>query len=82
FSSEWNWQWFWLMTALFSVILGFMNILPIPALDGGHLMFLLYELFTGKKPSDTFLERAQRIGITIVLGLFLYAIMLDIGRLF
>src|SRR5690606_4717117 len=44
FSSEWNWQWFWVMTALFSIILGFMNILPIPALDGGHLMFLLYEL--------------------------------------
>jgi len=82
FSSEWNWQWFWVMTALFSIILGFMNILPIPALDGGHLMFLLYELFTGKKPSDAFLERAQMIGMTIVFGLFLYAIMLDIGRLF
>lgn len=82
YDTSWNWQWFWMLTALFSVIIAFMNLLPIPALDGGHLMFLIYELITGKKPSDAFLERAQMIGMSIVLGLFLYAIVLDFGRLF
>ncbi|MFO7869518.1 MAG: RIP metalloprotease RseP [Bacteroidales bacterium] len=82
YDTSWNWQWFWSLTALFSLIIGFMNLLPIPGLDGGHLMFLIYELIVGKKPSDNFLERAQRIGMTIILALFLYAIVLDFGRLF
>ncbi|HRS19134.1 MAG TPA: RIP metalloprotease RseP [Bacteroidales bacterium] len=82
YDTGWNWQVFWSLTALFSVILAFMNILPIPALDGGHLLFILYEMITGKKPSDTFLERAQMIGMTIVLTIFVYAIVMDIGRLF
>jgi regulator of sigma E protease len=82
YDTSWNWQVFWSLTALFSVILAFMNILPIPALDGGHLLFLIYELIARKKPSDTFLERAQMIGMSIVFGLFIYAILLDIGRLF
>ncbi|MDA3883193.1 MAG: RIP metalloprotease RseP [Bacteroidales bacterium] len=81
YDPSWNWQWFWTLTALFSLIIGFMNLLPIPGLDGGHLMFLFYELFTGKKPSDDFLERAQKIGMIIILALFLYAIVLDFGRL-
>ena len=59
-----------------------MNILPIPALDGGHLLFIIYEMITGKKPSDAFLERAQMIGMTLVLTIFVYAIVMDIGRLF
>lgn len=82
YDSIWNWQVFWSLTALFSVILAFMNILPIPALDGGHLMFIVYEMITGKKPSDAFLERAQMIGMTVVLTIFVYAIVMDIGRLF
>ena len=59
YEETWNWASFWSLAALFSVILAFMNILPIPGLDGGHLVFLVYELITGKKPSDKFLERAQ-----------------------
>jgi regulator of sigma E protease len=82
YDPSWNWQWFWTLTALFSLIIGFMNLLPIPGLDGGHLMFLFYELFAGKKPSDDFLERAQKIGMMIILALFMYAIVLDFGRLF
>lgn len=82
YDSSWNWQVFWSITALFSVILAFMNILPIPALDGGHLMFIVYEMITGKKPSDAFLERAQMIGMALVLTIFVYAIVMDIGRLF
>ena len=82
YPESWNWQAFWSLTALFSVILAFMNILPIPALDGGHLMFLVYELITRKKPSDAFLERAQMIGMAIVLSIFFYALFMDFGRLF
>lgn len=78
----WNWVAFWELMALFSIILAFMNILPIPALDGGHLAFLIYELFTGKKPSDQFLMKAQQVGMTIVLFIFVYAIFMDVGRLF
>ena len=81
YDTNWNWQWFWMLTALFSIIIGFMNILPIPALDGGHLLFLIYEFITGKKPSNKFLEKAQMIGMAIVLTLFMYALINDIGRL-
>lgn len=82
FPSEWNWQVFWTMTAFLSIILAFMNILPIPALDGGYVLFLLYEIITGKKPGDKFLERANTIGLFILLALVLYANLNDIIRIF
>jgi regulator of sigma E protease len=82
FGGSWDWQRFWTMTALFSIILAFMNILPIPALDGGHALFTLYEMITGHKPSDKFIEYAQMVGMVLLLGLMLYAFGLDIWRLF
>ena len=82
FGGTWDWQRFWTMTALFSIILAFMNILPIPALDGGHALFTLYEMITGRKPSDKFMEYAQMAGMALLLGLMLYAFGLDIWRLF
>jgi len=80
FPSEWNWRVFWLNTAFLSIILAFMNILPIPALDGGHVMFLIYEMIAGKPPSDKFLTRAQVIGMVLLLSLLLYANGMDIYR--
>lgn len=71
--NEWNWEVFWNITAFFSIVLAFMNLLPIPALDGGHVVFTLYEMITGRKPSDKFLEYAQIVGMVILLGLILYA---------
>lgn len=82
FGGSWDWQRFWTMTALFSIILAFMNILPIPALDGGHALFTIYEMITGRKPSDKFMEYAQMAGMVLLLGLMLYAFGLDIWRLF
>lgn len=82
FGGSWDWQRFWTMTALFSVILAFMNILPIPALDGGHALFTIYEMITGRKPSDKFMEYAQLVGMVLLLGLMLYALGLDVWRLF
>lgn len=82
FPAEWDWLSFWSMTAFLSIILAFMNFLPIPALDGGHVLFLLYEIITGRKPSDKFLERAQLIGITILFALLIYANANDIIKLF
>jgi regulator of sigma E protease len=82
FGGSWDWQRFWTMTALFSIILAFMNILPIPALDGGHALFTLIEMITGRKPSDKFMEYAQMVGMVLLLGLMLYAFGLDIWRLF
>ena len=73
FPDTWNWPDFWQTTAFISIILAFMNILPIPALDGGHVMFLLYEMVTGRKPSDKFLEYAQMIGFFILIALLLFA---------
>lgn len=73
FPDTWNWAAFWSTTALISIILAFMNILPIPALDGGHVMFLLYEMVTGRKPSDKFLEYAQMIGFFLLIALLLFA---------
>jgi regulator of sigma E protease len=73
FPESWDWQVFWSMTALLSVILAFMNFLPIPALDGGHVMFLLYEMITGKKPCEKFMEYAQTAGMFLLLGLLIYA---------
>jgi len=82
FGGVWDWQRFWTMTALFSIILAFMNILPIPALDGGHALFTLYEMITGRKPGDRFMEYAQMVGMVLLLGLMLYAFGLDIWRMF
>jgi regulator of sigma E protease len=82
FGGVWDWQRFWTMTALFSIILAFMNILPIPALDGGHALFTLYEMITGRKPGDKFMEYAQMAGMALLLGLMLYAFGLDIWRMF
>jgi len=73
---------FWNMTALLSVILAFMNILPIPALDGGHVMFLLYEMVTGRKPNDKFMEYAQITGMVILFSLLIFANGNDILKLF
>jgi regulator of sigma E protease len=81
FPPKWEWQAFWEITAFLSLILAFMNILPIPALDGGHVMFLLYEIITGRKPGDKFLEYAQIVGMIILLSLLLYANGNDIVRL-
>jgi regulator of sigma E protease len=75
-----DWVRFWGTTALISFILAIMNILPIPALDGGHVMFLLYEIVTGRKPGDKFMERAQITGILILLTLMVYANGNDIYR--
>jgi len=81
FPGIWDWQSFWNLTALLSIILAVMNILPIPALDGGHVMFLLYEVITGRKPSDKFLEYAQIAGMVILFGLLIFANGNDILRL-
>lgn len=82
FPPTWNWLSFWEMTALISIILAFMNILPIPGLDGGFIMFLIYEMITGRKPSDRFMEVAQMIGMGLLMLLFVYAIGNDIFRAF
>jgi regulator of sigma E protease len=82
FPGVWNWQSFWNWTAFLSIILAIMNILPIPALDGGHVLFVLYEMITGRKPSDKFLEYAQIIGLSLLLLLVLYANANDIIKLF
>jgi len=80
FPAQWNWKSFWVMTALLSIILAFMNILPIPALDGGHVVFLIYEMISGKPPSENFLTRAQVIGMVLLLTLLVYANGMDIKR--
>jgi len=73
FPTSWSWEVFWSITALLSIMLGVMNLLPIPALDGGHVMFLLYEMISGKKPSDKFLENAQMVGFVLLISLLLFA---------
>lgn len=82
FPGIWDWESFWKLTAIFSIILAFMNVLPIPGLDGGHALFTIYEMITGHKPSDKFIEYAQMVGMVLLLGLMLYAFGLDIWRLF
>lgn len=77
FPAEWNWQIFWSMTAMLSIMLGVLNLLPIPALDGGHAMFTIWEMITGKKPNDKFMEYAQMIGILLLLFLFVFANGMD-----
>ena len=78
FPAVWNWESFWNLTAFISIMLAVMNILPIPALDGGHVLFLLYEVITRRKPSDKFMEYAQTAGMILLLGLFLLANINDI----
>lgn len=73
FPTPWDWESFWNITAFLSIILAFMNLLPIPALDGGHVLFTLGEMITGRKPSEKFLEYAQIVGMVLLLGLMLYA---------
>ncbi|MDP2041739.1 MAG: RIP metalloprotease RseP [Algoriphagus sp.] len=82
YGSTWDWVKFWSITGLISMILAFMNLLPIPALDGGHVVFLLYEMVSGRTPSDKFLENAQKVGMVILLALMVFAIGNDILKLF
>ncbi|MBQ8866516.1 MAG: RIP metalloprotease RseP [Bacteroidaceae bacterium] len=80
FPATWDWHRFWEMTAFLSIILAFMNILPIPALDGGHVLFLFYEIITRRKPSEKFMERAQVIGMALLFGLMIWANFNDVIR--
>ena len=82
FPKTWNWQHFWFMAAFLSIILAFMNILPIPALDGGYIFFILIEMLTGRKPSDKFISYANTVGFAILIALMVWANGLDISRLF
>ncbi|GHU78551.1 zinc metalloprotease [Bacteroidia bacterium] len=82
FPAQWSWPDFWNMTAFLSIVLGIMNLLPIPALDGGHVMFLLYEVISGRKPNDKFMEYAQIAGMVFLLLLLLYANGNDVLRWF
>ena len=80
FPAAWDWQRFWETTALLSIILAFMNLLPIPALDGGHVMFVLYEIVSGRKPNEKFMEYATLAGVILLIGLFVYANGMDVVR--
>jgi regulator of sigma E protease len=80
FPSEWDWESFWTLTAIFSILLAFMNVLPIPALDGGHALFTLYEMISGRKPSDKFMEYSQLVGMVLLFSLMAYAMGLDFFR--
>jgi regulator of sigma E protease len=80
FPAAWDWQRFWETTALLSIILAFMNLLPIPALDGGHVMFVLYEIVSGRKPNEKFMEYATLAGVILLIGVFLYANGMDVVR--
>lgn len=82
FNPEWDWQGFWALTAFFSLVLALMNLLPIPGLDGGHALFTIVEMVSGRKPSDKFMEYAQMVGMVLLLGLMAYALGLDIFRMF
>ena len=82
FPSTWEWEIFWNITAWLSIMLAVINLIPIPALDGGHILFLLYEIITRRKPSDKFLEIAQVIGMLILLAIMFLAFGNDIYRLF
>jgi len=82
FPSVWDWESFWSLTAIFSILLAFMNVLPIPALDGGHALFTLYEMISGRKPSDKFMEYSQMVGMVLLFALMAYALGLDFFRIF
>ena len=79
---EWQWERFWSLTGVLSLVLAFMNLLPIPALDGGHVMFLSYEIISRRKPSDKFLEAAQKVGMVFLLALMVFIFANDIIKLF
>ena len=81
FGDTFNWYKFWSITGMLSMVLAFMNFLPIPALDGGHVVFLTYEMISGRKPSDNFLENAQKVGMVILLGLMAFAIFNDVFKI-
>jgi len=82
FPEEWDWSRFWTMTAVLSIMLGVVNLLPIPALDGGHVVFLIYEMVSGRQPSEKFMEYAQMTGMVLLIALLLYANGNDIVKLF
>ncbi len=82
FGVEWNWERFWSLTGVLSLVLAFMNLLPIPALDGGHVMFLSYEIISRRKPSDKFLETAQKVGMVFLLCLMVFIFANDIIKMF
>lgn len=82
FGVDWDWERFWSLTGVLSLVLAFMNLLPIPALDGGHVMFLSYEIISRRKPSDKFLETAQKVGLVFLLGLMVFIFANDIIKLF
>jgi regulator of sigma E protease len=81
FGDTFNWYKFWTIVGMLSMVLAFMNFLPIPALDGGHVVFLTYEMISGRKPSDNFLENAQKVGMVLLLGLMAFAIFNDVFKL-
>ncbi|WP_299825132.1 RIP metalloprotease RseP [uncultured Pontibacter sp.] len=81
FGDTFSWYKFWNITAMLSMVLAFMNFLPIPALDGGHVVFLTYEIISGRKPSDNFLENAQKVGMVLLLGLMAFAIFNDVFKI-
>lgn len=82
FGSDWDWERFWSLTGVLSLVLAFMNLLPIPALDGGHVMFLSYEIISRRKPSDKFLEAAQKVGMVFLLALMVFIFANDIFKMF
>jgi len=82
FDSSWNWERFWRITGMLSILLAFFNLLPIPALDGGYVMFLIWEVITGIKPSDKFMEIATTVGFFLLIGLMIYALGLDVSKFF
>lgn len=82
FSPDWDWEVFWNITAMLSILLGFFNLLPIPALDGGYVMFLIWEVVTGRKPNDKFMEYATIIGFFILIALMIFALGLDVSKWF
>ncbi|GGE95048.1 RIP metalloprotease RseP [Hymenobacter cavernae] len=80
YGGKWDWIRFWTLTGMLSMVLAFMNLLPIPALDGGHVLFLLYEMIAGRKPSDKFLENAQKVGMVLILSLMVFVIFNDLFK--
>jgi len=80
YGGKWDWLRFWTLTGMLSMVLAFMNLLPIPALDGGHVLFLLYEMIAGRKPSDKFLENAQKVGMVLILSLMVFVIFNDLFK--
>ena len=82
YGGVWDWRRFWIITGLISVVLAFMNILPIPALDGGHVIFTTWELITRRRLSQKFLERAQVVGMVMLIALMVFAVFNDVWKHF